>query len=422
MKYIKKLIYVLLLTVATQVATAQIKILYGPYLQNVKENEATIVWVADKPSIGWVELAPNDGTHYYGEERPKYFDTTNGVKNTSLLHAVKVKALTPGTTYRYRIYSQEVLSHEGINVIYGRVAASDVYRKNALTFTTCDPNKKETSFVMINDIHGRENIITKLLNNANYKDKDLIIFNGDMVSEFKDEQTIFNGFMKESIDLFASEKPMYYARGNHETRGEFATSFQKYFSPKEPFLYYLFRQGPVCFIMLDTGEDKPDSDIEYSGITDYDGYRTDQVEWMKELYKNEDFKQAKFKVVIAHMPPSADLNIWHGQKDVLKKFVPILNELGVDLMLCGHLHRNKYEEPSAGIKFPVLVNSNNSVVSVETNGDQMNLEVLDLDGKVVIKKSYTAKESSSFNATLRISAITLTEIRVIALVSFCVKI
>lgn len=65
MKYIKKLIYVLLLAVATQVATAQIKILYGPYLQNVKENEATIVWVADKPSIGWVELAPNDGTHYY---------------------------------------------------------------------------------------------------------------------------------------------------------------------------------------------------------------------------------------------------------------------------------------------------------------------------------------------------------------------
>jgi len=196
MKYIKKLIYVLLLAVATQGATAQIKILYGPYLQNVKENEATIVWVADKPSIGWVELAPNDGTHYYGEERPKYFDTTNGVKNTSLLHAVKVKALTPGTTYRYRIYSQEVLSHEGINVIYGRVAASDVYKKNALTFTTCDSNKKETSFVMINDIHGRENIITKLLNNANYKDKDLIIFNGDMVSEFKDEQTIFNGFMK----------------------------------------------------------------------------------------------------------------------------------------------------------------------------------------------------------------------------------
>ena len=31
------------------------------------------------------------------------------------------------------------------------------------------------------------------------------------------------------------------------------------------------------------------------------------------------------------------------------------------------------------------------MVSVETSGDQMNLEVLDLDGKVVTKKSYTAK-------------------------------
>ncbi len=77
MRSIRSLIYAFLFTVAVQVATAQIKILYGPYLQNVKENEATIAWEADKPSIGWVELAPDDGTHYYGEERTKYFDTTN---------------------------------------------------------------------------------------------------------------------------------------------------------------------------------------------------------------------------------------------------------------------------------------------------------------------------------------------------------
>lgn len=391
MKLFRNLICTLLLAVATQVATAQITNLHGPYLQNVKEAEATIVWEADKPSVGWVELAPDDDTHFYGEERTKYFDTTNGVKNTSLLHAVKIKGLAPGTTYRYRIYSQEVLSHEGIYVVYGRVAASDVYSEKSLTFTTCDPNKKEISFAMINDIHGRENIITKLLNAADYKEKDLIIFNGDMVSEFKDRETIFNGFMKESIELFAKEKPMYYARGNHETRGEFATSFQKYFSPKEPFLYYIFKQGPVCFIMLDTGEDKPDSDIEYSGITDYDGYRTEQVEWMKELRTNEDFKQAKFRVVIAHMPPSRTPGIWHGQKDVLNKFVPILNEIGVDLMLSGHLHRNLYEEPGTNIQFPILVNSNNSVVSVKTDGSLMHLEVLDLDGKVINRKSYSAK-------------------------------
>ena len=184
---------------------------------------------------------------------------------------------------------------------------------------------------------------------------------------------------------------MYYTRGNHETRGEFATSLQKYFCPKESHLYYTFRQGPVCFIVLDTGEDKPDSDIEYSGITDYDGYRTEQVEWMKQLYKNEDFNGAAFKVVIAHMPPSVSPDIWHGQKEVLEKFVPILNVLKVDLMLCGHLHRNVYEEKSQLIQFPVLVNSNNSAVEVHATDTKLDVKVVDVDGKVVDQKSYTPR-------------------------------
>lgn len=141
---------------------------------------------------------------------------------------------------------------------------------------------------MINDIHGRTDDIPKLLEVADYKKMDMIIFNGDMLTQLKDESGLFSGFMDVAIDLFAKEKPMYYARGNHETRGLFATSFQRYFSPKEPHLYYLVRQGPVCFIFLDTGEDKPDSDIEYSGITDYDRYRTEQAQWLAQAVQSDD--------------------------------------------------------------------------------------------------------------------------------------
>lgn len=391
MKSYRTLALATMIACIVQMATAQIKLLYGPYLQNVKDTEATFVWEADKPSVGWVELAPNDGTHFYGEERPKYFDTTNGVKNTAQLHTVKIKGLKPGTTYRYRVYAQEVLSHEGHYVTYGRVAATGVYKKAPLAFTTCDPQKKSTSFIMVNDIHGRKDVITNLLTAAGYKDKDLIIFNGDMVSQLRNKETLFEGFMNESIGLFAQEKPMYYARGNHETRGEFATSFQKYFSPKEPSLYFVLRQGPVCFILLDTGEDKPDSDIEYSGITDYDGYRTEQMEWLKTLKDHPDFKGAKFKIAIAHMPPSKAKSIWHGQREVLEKFVPALNELGIDLMLSGHLHVNKYEEADGDIQFPVLVNSNNSAVAVEVTESQMKLKVLDASGKVLNEKSYPCR-------------------------------
>lgn len=80
-----------------------IKILHGPYLQNISETEATIVWEVNNESIGWVELTPDDGTNFYATERPKYFDIKIGIKNTSKLHTVKLTGLRPNTIYRYRI-------------------------------------------------------------------------------------------------------------------------------------------------------------------------------------------------------------------------------------------------------------------------------------------------------------------------------
>jgi Icc-related predicted phosphoesterase len=372
-------------------AQGRINIKHGPYLQNLKETEVTIVWVASEPSIGWVELAPDDNTSFYLQERPKYFNVTNGVKNTSSVHVVKLTGLTPGTKYRYRIYSQEVLEHRDTEITYGRVAATNVYTVEPLSFTTNDRNKPETSFIMINDIHGRAEDIPPMLKVSDYKNTDMVIFNGDMLSQLHDESGLFSGFMDISIELFAKVIPMYYARGNHETRGPFATTFQQYFSPKEPHLYYLVRQGPVCFVVLDTGEDKPDSDIEYSGITDYDNYRTEQAKWLAEAVKSKDFTEAKFKVVIAHMPPVTGRAIWHGQKEVLEKFVPILNQANVDVMLCAHLHRNLNIKPDSDIKFPMIVNAHKTVLKGTTKNNQLTLVINDLDGKVVDQVVLNAK-------------------------------
>lgn len=368
-----------------------ITLTHGPYLQNVKETEATFVWLASKPSIGWVELAPDDGTNYYNSERPKFFDTTNGVKNTSLRHVVKVTGLKPGTAYRYRVYSTEVLDHKGVYVTYGRTAALDVYGSKPPCFRTNDATKKETSFAVINDIHGRTNDIPTLLNLVDVKKKDMVFFNGDMLTQLRNEDELFSGFMDVSIDLFAKEVPMYYARGNHETRGLFATSFQDYFSPKEPHLYFMFSQGPVCFIVLDTGEDKPDSDIEYSGITDYDYYRTEQAAWLREAVKSDEFRQAKYRVVIAHMPPQPINDLWHGPQEVLEKFVPILNEADIDVMLSGHLHKYINCKADNMVKFPVIVNSLDMVVDAHTNGNQLLLEVKNTKGALVEKISLNAK-------------------------------
>lgn len=374
------LFFLPLLVSLTAFAQGGIRLAHGPYLQNLGPTEVSIVWVADKPSIGWVELAPDDGSHFYQQERPKYFDTKNGVKKTSTVHVVHLTGLTPGTRYRYRVFAQEVLSHVHYKVMYGEVASTAVYQKKPLMFTTSDPDRESVSFAMVNDIHGRSDALEKLVSQCDLKKTDLFLFNGDMVSFFNNEKEIFDGFMDKAIQLFASETPMYYTRGNHETRGAFATSFQNYFSPGEENIYYTFRQGPVCFVILDSGEDKPDSDIEYFGITDYDRYRTEQAAWLKQVVNSKEYREAPFKVVVCHMPPFGG---WHGEKEVEQKFIPVLQEAAPDLMLCGHLHRYKRNDAGEEIPFPVIVNSNNSVLKAEATGRSLQITVVDAEGNEV---------------------------------------
>lgn len=390
MKYLRFSLLAILTTFCLQITQA-ISIKHGPYLQNVFQNEATVVWISSKPSVGWVELAPDDGSHYYGQERQKFFDTRVGVKVTSTLHSVRITGLKPGTTYRYRIYSQEVVNHTGVFIQYGPVAATDVFRHEPLKFKTLDVNKDETSFVVMNDVHGRSDILSPMLNNADYKNKDLIFFNGDMVSIVKSEQDFFDGFMTECTNIFAKEKSPYYVRGNHETRGVFATEFQKYFSPKQPNLYFTMRQGPVFFIILDTGEDKPDDDIEYSGITDYDTYRSQQAEWLKTVKDDPLFQSAKFRVVIGHIPTTNGKRIWHGDVECLSKFTPILNEMDIDVMLGGHTHTDSYHEPNEVVKYPVLVNSNKGCLDAVVKNGILTIKTINLEGKTIGTKTFKCK-------------------------------
>ena len=121
----RKLTLTLLLFVASIPAGwSQIQISHSPYLQALHDTGVTIVWTTDKDAIGWVELAPDDGSHFYKQERSKYFAASHGFKDVSTVHKVTVRGLSPGTTYRYRVYAQEVTSHVGTDVTYGDIATS----------------------------------------------------------------------------------------------------------------------------------------------------------------------------------------------------------------------------------------------------------------------------------------------------------
>ena len=104
--------------------------------------------------------------------------------------------------------------------------------------------------------------------------------------------------------------PFIFVRGNHETRGKFAREFPDYFHQVG---YAAFTLGPVRFVILDTGEDKPDTEPVYAGIVDFDGYRIEQAAKLKLEIESKAFKKAAFRIVMMHIPPRFS-GEWHGPK------------------------------------------------------------------------------------------------------------
>ncbi len=382
MKLTINLLFVVFFLQLPSVLFAQkIAITHGPYIQAVGENEVTIVWTTNTNAVSWVELAPAGTNSFYAEEHPQYYQTANGNRVVGTLHKIRIPNLTKATEYRYRIFSKEVLKYGGHRILYGNIASSDVYSQKPLRFRTLDNSKEKISFSVVNDIHGQNDSLIALLKNVKYGETDLVFFNGDMVSSMNDETQFFGGFMDAATKMFGGEVPAFFARGNHETRGAFSVKFPEYFPTNTGKLYYAFRQGPVHFTVLDCGEDKPDSDIEYSGLAQFDAYRTEQKIWLEKVVQTDEFKSAKFRVVVVHIPPVG--SDWHGPLDINRKILPVLNQAGISLMLCGHTHRYQLIEPNDEVKFPILINSVNTALKIDADQQKITVQRIDTKGKEV---------------------------------------
>lgn len=380
---LKPLLAILFLTLCNISANAADKIRFAclPYLQNVTDTEATVIWATDRDAVSWVEVAPDDGSHFYATERPKYFDTKLGKKNIGKIHHVTIKGLDPATTYRYRIFSEEVTNNANANTRYGSIIASNVYRGKPFRFSTVDPGKKSVHFAMVNDIHQNSDRYANLWHNVDSASIDFMILNGDMVNSMDSVSQSFNGFLNTSSRLFATSIPFYMARGNHETRGTQSQRFMELFPSSTGLPYFAMRKGDVCFIVLDPGEDKPDSDIEYNGLSAFDQYRTDQALWLEEAVKSDMFMSAPVRIVVIHIPPT-DSRPWHGSIELSEKFLPILNRAGIDLMLCGHLHKYYFfDKGTNGVDFPILINSNRDILDVNVDNGTIDLKVIDEQGR-----------------------------------------
>lgn len=366
---------------ASEAVGASNEVIAGPYLQNVKSNEATIVWVTRGNAYSWVEYGTGKYFHL------KQFAYNNGLKvANNRINKITLTDLKPNSTYLYRIVSQEILNISGSRFDLGESNISAGF-----SFTTPAPDEKEFKMVVLNDIHERRHTIPQLLYKYGYdgntRDFDLVVYNGDMFDNVNNEEQLLDKFILPSVEVFASEVPFLFVQGNHEVRGAFARQISEYFEFEDKRFYHAFTRANARIIVVDAGEDKADDNWEYAGLVAFDQYREKQAEWLKEELQSPECKKARFRIVLIHISPwhSGD---WHGTLHCRKLFGPLLNDGNIDLQISGHTHSHGYYPADNDHNFPIIIGGGpqegrRTVIKVAISPNQLKAKMLTDSGEVV---------------------------------------
>ena len=368
------------------VGAKAIKVTHGPWICDMDSTGTTIVWVTDVPGMSWVEIAPDSADHFYGRARQRYYDVLAGRKVlTDSVHRVRIEGLKPDTKYRYRVFTQEVAEWRYDDwVTLGKTACTDVWRGKPHEFKTFSAKPREVTFLVLNDIHERAQFMKDLCKNIDFKKLDFVLLNGDMSNRLRNQQHMMEAYLDTCVRMFATHTPLFFNRGNHELRGQFADYLYRYFPTNNGKYYRVQHVAGIDFLFIDTGEDKPDEDIEYSGIVNYDQYREEEARWLRGLRESKQVGKHPL-IVFSHIPPT--LQKWHGPYHLQKTLMPELNKMNVSVMLSAHLHAFGYQEPNEVINFPNLVNSNNTYLLCRIANGKMEVDYVGLKGKD--KKHFT---------------------------------
>lgn len=300
--------------------------LHGPWLLNPSANSITINWVTRRHCAGGIE---------YREKGTEAFKTVWPIKGGIIdyskdLQSIHLTGLKPGTEYEYRL----VHSYDQEQCAYHRHIPKFVARE-IHTFTTLDPEKQNYKVFLTADFHGTARLcLYPLYERTGAKDADFYFFLGDNVEDNLGDARFYvtHGFLDDMSLLWSKNKPTVFLRGNHDFSGKERYQYTDYFPQPDGKTYQAFRQGPALFIALDSLWIQHGVQGEQ-----VQAYIREQADWIRKLKKSDDWKKAKFRIVMLHVPL-----LGYGGQAFLQDFVEVLNdnsEAGrVHAVIAGHNH------------------------------------------------------------------------------------
>jgi len=360
----------------------------APVVQCPTASSVTVVWGVNDTSTGWVEYGETEALGQIAMADGEGLHPLDAV-----VHKITLPSLRPATRYYYRTVSVPIAFLGAYDIRRGRPFESPIHQ-----FVTADDGAgNRVRFSVINDTHENPETLKTVFTRLASEPGDLTFWNGDMFNDIATEKQMAEQLLYPANMAYAARTPVYFARGNHDVRGAEARALGRFVAAPNGSYYYSFRQGPVAFIVLDTGEDKDDTHPVYAGLGTFDAYRTRQAGWLADELRKEHVRSAPFRVVVAHIPLySTRPTQAHGGADARAKWHDHLVKGRVDVLITGHTHRYAYMEPDATRPFGQITGGGPqpaaaTIISGEATAQDLRIVMRTLDGVSVGEYAYTRR-------------------------------
>lgn len=351
------------------------KMFFGnPYLQNPAPDGMSVMFQTRTLVHSWVEY----GTDTLQLQREQELCGGQAVCH-DIEHKVRLTNLQPGTKYYYRICAREIFHYASYSKIIG-----DTLRTQFHSFTT--PSDKGTDFtaLIFNDLHQVDRTIRDMASLAATVPHDFVVFNGDCLAEPADRLDAIRMIRNLTERFNSAEIPAFFVRGNHEIRNAYSAGMPSLLEQPGGQTYGAFNWGDARFVILDCGEDKPDSHWVYYGMNDFTKFREQQREFLSRELKSREFRKAQKRILIHHIPLWGNTDEYQPCRDM---WAPLCGKGTFDVAFGAHTHEFRYHAPGTQDNaFPVFVGGGPStkdatMMVLSKKGKQMTLRILSGEGK-----------------------------------------
>lgn len=347
-----------------------------PYLQNPIGNGITVMWETTVPSHCWVEF----GTDTTQLQRARTIVDGQVVCNNKL-HKIRIDDLQPGQKYYYRVCSQEILLYQAYKKVFGNTAQSAFHE-----FTLPKADSDSFTAIVFNDLHQQTNTFRALCKHIKDINYDFVVFNGDCVDDPANHEQATTFISELTEGVHGNRTPTFFMRGNHEIRNAYSIGLRDHFDYAGNKTYGSFNWGDTRIVMLDCGEDKVDDHWVYYGLNDFTQLRNEQVDFLKKELSSKDFKKAKKRILIHHIPLYGNYeknlcaDLWTG----------LLGKAPFHVSLNAHTHHYAYHpKGELGNNYPVIIGGgykmdSATVMILEKKKNELRIRVLDVEGKTLL--------------------------------------